>query len=71
MLWDTSPTMNFKVTPEVDFETEEVRLKLETSYKEMVTQVSREVLRTKEKAVRAGLIALGWTPPGEDKEEGR
>lgn len=28
----------------------------------------REVIRTKEKAVRKALIALGWTPPVEPPE---
>lgn len=48
-----------KVTPSIDINTEEMRLMISNAAGQHFT----EVLRTKDEATRAALIALGWTPP--------
>lgn len=53
--------ISWKITPEVCFNTQEVRLKVEA----LGEKISTEVMKTKEDATRAALIALGWTPPGD------
>lgn len=48
-----------KVTPSIDINTEEIRLMISNT----AGQHHTEVMRTKDEAIRAALIALGWTPP--------
>lgn len=48
-----------KVTPSVFIDSGEIHLKVQTKLDEIHT----EVMKTKDKATRAALITLGWTPP--------
>lgn len=48
-----------KVTPSVFIDSGEIHLKVQTEADKLYT----EVMKTKDKATRAALIALGWTPP--------
>lgn len=48
-----------KVTPSVFVDSGEIHLKVQTEADKLYT----EVMKTKDKATRASLIALGWTPP--------
>lgn len=48
-----------KVTPSVFIDSGEIHLKVQTEADKLYT----EVMQTKDKATRAALIALGWTPP--------
>lgn len=48
-----------KVTPSVFVDSGEIHLKVQTEADKLYT----EVMKTKDKATRAALIALGWTPP--------
>ena len=53
-----------KVTPSVNIGTGEIHLMTE----DIAGQHYTEVMYTKDKATRAALIALGWTPPDERAE---
>lgn len=53
-------TIKYTVTPFIDFTNETLSIKIELPDQ----QIAREVVNLKEQAVRQGLIALGWTPPG-------
>lgn len=48
-----------KVTPSVNINTGEIQLVISNT----AGQHHTEVLRTKDEAIRAALISLGWTPP--------
>ena len=56
---DSKP--EFNVTHSVDKEEESIRIEVTDHVTRMV---SAEVMSLKDAALRAGLIALGWTPPG-------
>lgn len=53
-------TIKYTVTPFVDFTKETLGLDITLPS----GQIAREVMNLKERAIREGLIALGWTPPG-------
>jgi hypothetical protein len=53
-------TIKYTVTPFVDFSKETIALDVTSPS----GQIAREVMNLKERAIREGLIALGWTPPG-------
>jgi hypothetical protein len=53
-------TIKYTVTPFVDFSKETLGLDITLPS----GQIAREVMNLKERAIREGLIALGWTPPG-------
>lgn len=53
-------TIKYTVTPFVGFTKETLGLDITLPS----GQIAREVMNLKERAIREGLIALGWTPPG-------
>jgi hypothetical protein len=53
-------TIKYTVTPFVDFSKETLGLDITLPS----GQIAKEVMNLKERAIREGLIALGWTPPG-------
>lgn len=57
--------MKFTVTPTICGDS--IQLETRTTMEGFADQVAHAVTNTKEEAVRAGLIALGWTPPPEKK----
>jgi len=59
-----SRTTQWKITPSIDVTNGIVFLDTE----DWGGKITREVMRTKEAAVREALIALGWTPPLEPPE---
>ena len=52
-------TIKYTVTPFVDFSKETLGLDITLPS----GQIAREVMNLKERAIREGLIAFGWTPP--------
>lgn len=48
-------------TPSVDFEKGAITLEVQ----DWSGRITREIMQTKEHAIRQALIALGWTPPTE------
>lgn len=52
--------IKYTVKPFVDFNKETLGLDITLPD----GQIAREVMNLKERAIREGLIALGWTPPG-------
>ncbi len=55
--------LEYKITPFVSRELQEIHLKCE----DFAGNVRTEILRTKDEAIRQALIKLGWTPPADDK----
>jgi hypothetical protein len=53
--------MQWKITPSIDRANGTVALEVE----DWAGKITREVMNTKDVAVRKALIALGWTPPPE------
>ena len=53
-------TIKYTVKPFVDFSKETLGLDITLPS----GQIAREVMNLKERAIREGLIALGWAPPG-------
>ena len=51
--------LQYKITPHVDYEAEEIHLKIEDLAGKTIT----EIYRLKDEAIRQALINLGWTPP--------
>ena len=60
-----SRSMKWTFTPSIDREKGLVMLDIEKP----IGAMEREIMRTKEKAVRKALIALGWTPPPGERTE--
>lgn len=55
----TKLSFETKVTPSIDINTGEIQLVIS----DIAGQHFTEVMHTKDEAIRAALIALGWTPP--------
>lgn len=53
-------TIKYRITAFVDPANQSLSLDVEG----LAGKFSREVMNVKERVVRQGLIALGWTPPG-------
>lgn len=64
---DTETKINFNMKPHVDFVSGEITIDVTQDAGRLI---SRQVLCTKERMVRQGLIALGWTPPPDDVQPG-
>ena len=60
------PTGVGVVKPSIDFKTQTIHLETTFKVEGFAESVCREWLATKDKAIRAALIKLGWTPPGEE-----
>jgi len=57
--------MQWKITPSFDRATGIVALETE----DWGGRITREVMNTKDQAIRKALIALGWTPPTHERTE--
>jgi hypothetical protein len=59
--WD----YKFKLTPKVDFDacTVEIEEHIASPFDEVIGNYYKTIVNTKDKMIRDGLIALGWTPP--------
>lgn len=57
-----------KLTPTVDLEKQLLHMDFQSKFNGIASQISRETVNFKDKCVRQALIALGWTPPKEEKE---
>lgn len=58
-------SLQWSITPSIDFTNQTLTLAI----KDSGNQITREVCHLKEKAIRAGLIALGWSPPDQLHEK--
>lgn len=58
-------SLQWSITPSIDFTNQTLALEI----KDCEGQITHEICRLKEKAIRAGLIALGWTPPDQVHEK--
>lgn len=56
---DLDGSMRWNITSSIDRENGFVMLDTE----DYAGKITREIMRTKEEAIRNALIALGWTPP--------
>ena len=55
--------MKYNIKTGIDFQTGAVFLETEQEFQGVREVLFREVVRTKDEAIREALIKLGWTPP--------